>query len=115
MSQLFSITIDEGTKTVEMTIRGTFTAQNYEEFIKDYVERTSFIDATQYLLVVDCRAMDLLTPGEVEKLQGSFRRYKETGFAKVIFIVTELQSFIKMQLERVARSTALMNTEIIVR
>ncbi|WP_422659471.1 hypothetical protein ACK8P5_02740 [Paenibacillus sp. EC2-1] len=115
MSQPFNITINEGTKTMDMMVSGTFTAQDYENFVKDYIAKTSSIDATQYLLEVDCRAMDLLTPGEVEKLQGSFTRYKETGFHKVIFIVTQAQSIIKMQLGRVARTAGLTNSEVVVK
>lgn len=115
MSQLFSITIDEGPKTINMVVSGTFTAQDYEDFVKDYVAKISSIDAARYLLQVDCRGMDLLTPGEVDKLKGSFTRYKESGFTKVIFIVTEFQAFIEMQLGRVARSAGLYNSKIIVK
>ncbi|SMF91744.1 hypothetical protein SAMN05661091_5557 [Paenibacillus uliginis N3/975] len=111
----FSIEINKATKTMEMMVSGTFTAQDYEDFVNDYVTKTSSIDASQYLLEVDCRMMDLLTPGEVDKLQGSFTRYKETGFAKVNFIVTESQSIIKMQLGRVARMAGLTNIEVIVK
>lgn len=116
MSQkAFSIEINESTKTMEMMVSGTFTAQDYEGFVNDYVAKTSSIDASQYALEVDCRTMDLLTPGEVDKLQGSFTRYKESGFTKVSFIVTEAQSIIKMQLGRVARMAGLSNNEVIVK
>lgn len=115
MSQPFSITVNKATKTMDMVVSGTFTAQDYENFVKEYVDKTSSIDATEYTLDVDCRGMDLLTPGEVDKLQGSFTRYKETGFAKVIFIVTQAQSIIKMQLGRVARSAGLTNSEVVVK
>ncbi len=111
----FSIEINTATKTMEMMVSGTFTPQDYEDFVKDYAAKTSTIDATQYVLEVDCRTMQLLAPGEVDKLKGSFESYKESGFAKVIFIVTEAQSIIKMQLGRVARGAGLSNNEVIIK
>lgn len=115
MDRPFSILIREEMKTVEMIIRGTFKAQEYEDFVQEYLAKTSSLDGKQYVLKVDCKGMDLLTPGEVEKLQGSFRRYRETGFHKVIFVITPVQSILQMQLERVARSTRLMNIEVVIK
>lgn len=110
----YSIETNEKTKMMEMMVSGTFTPQDYENFIKDYSVKTAAIDASQYTLNVDCRKMDLLTPGEVEKLQGSFEKYKETGFKKVVFIVSQAQSIMKMQLNRIARKAGLDNNEVVV-
>lgn len=112
--QPFTIEVNEATKTMEMMISGTFTAQDYEDFVTDYTAKTSSINTAQYYLVVDCKTMDLLTPGEVEKLRGSFIRYKESGFVKSIFIIMPSQSIMQMQLERIARKAGLTNYEVVV-
>lgn len=110
----FSIETDVANRKMNMMVSGTFTAQDYTDFVKDYADKTSKINTTEYILEVDCRSMDLLGTGEVEKLTGSFTRYKESGFSKVIFIVSKEQSIIKMQLGRVARNAGLHNNEVIV-
>lgn len=112
--QAYSIKVNKATKTMEMMVSGTFTPQDYENFVKDYIASTTSINATEYKLEVDCRQMALLRQEEVEKLKASFTRYKESGFQQVILIITQAQLVNKMQLARVAREAGLSNVEIIV-
>ncbi|MDO7904972.1 hypothetical protein Q5741_00925 [Paenibacillus sp. JX-17] len=110
----FSIEINRANKTMDMMVSGTFTPQDYDNFVKDYAAKTGSIDAKEYTLVVDCKTMNLLGPSDVEGLSASFVRYKESGFQKVVFIITQAQTLIKMQLGRVARGAGLSNVEVVV-
>lgn len=110
----YSFKTNQAEKTMDMWVNGTFTEEDYHNFVRDYVKETSAINASEYVLNVDCRSMDLLDPEEVEKLKASFESYKKTGFKQVIFIITQAQVIIKMQLGRVARSAGLSNCEIVV-
>ncbi|AET61704.1 hypothetical protein HPL003_24940 [Paenibacillus terrae HPL-003] len=115
MSQnTYSIEVDQTIKTVHMAVNGVFSQAEYDRFVKEYVSKTSSIQASSFTLQVDCTQMALLGPGEVEKLKGSFVRYKETGFAKVIFVISLQQTIIKMQLGRIAREAGLNNVDIVV-
>ena len=109
----YSIQTNQAAKKVEMKISGTFTPQDYQNFVRDYAKMAASIDAGSFTLEVDCREMDLLATEEVEKLKGSFVSYKETGFHKTVFIISPSQTIIKMQLARVAREAGLANVEII--
>ncbi|WP_025715601.1 hypothetical protein [Paenibacillus sp. 1-18] len=106
----YTIEVEQAIKTVH----GVFSHEEYERFVKDYEAKTSNIQASNFTLKVDCTQMALLGPGEVEKLKGSFVRYKKTGFAKVIFGISLQQTIIKMQLGRVAREAGLNNVDIVV-
>ncbi|NGZ74337.1 hypothetical protein [Saccharibacillus alkalitolerans] len=112
MTQPYSIQTNQAAKKVDMKVSGTFTPQDYQNFVRDYAKMASSIDAKTFTLEVDCRDMDLLGTDEVEKLKGSFTSYKETGFQKVVFIISPAQTIIKMQLGRVARESGLSNHEI---
>lgn len=109
----YSIHTNQTAKKVDMKVSGTFTPQDYQNFVRDYAKMASSIDAKTFTLEVDCRGMDLLATEEVEKLKGSFTSYKETGFQKVVFIISSAQTIIKMQLSRVARQAGLDNHEIV--
>ncbi|WP_172196473.1 hypothetical protein [Saccharibacillus qingshengii] len=109
----YSIQTNQSAKKVDMKVSGTFTPQDYQNFVRDYAKMASSIDAKNFTLEVDCREMDLLGTEEVDKLKGSFASYKETGFQKVVFIISSAQMIIKMQLARVAREAGLTNTEIV--
>ncbi|GGO03952.1 hypothetical protein [Saccharibacillus kuerlensis] len=113
MTQPYSIQTNQAAKKVEMKVGGTFTPQDYQNFVRDYGKMASSIDAPAFTLEVDCREMDLLASEEVDKLKGSFASYKETGFQKVIFVINTKQTIIKMQLGRVARDAGLSNHEIV--
>ncbi|MCQ4085718.1 hypothetical protein [Saccharibacillus sp. JS10] len=113
MTQPYTISIQQSSKKVEMQVTGTFTLEDYQNFVRDYAKMAASIDAKSFTLEVDCRGMDLLSTEEVDKLKGSFTSYKETGFEKVIFIISPSQTIIKMQLGRVAREAGLSNHEII--
>ncbi|AHM66939.1 hypothetical protein ACT3XG_16020 [Paenibacillus polymyxa] len=110
----YTIEVDQVIKTVHMAVNGVFSQEEYDSFVKDYIAKTSSIQASSFTLKVDCTQMALLGPGEVEKLKGSFARYKETGFAKIIFVISLQQTIIKMQLGRVAREAGLNNVDIVV-
>lgn len=108
----FSININPTAKVVDMIIVGTFTPQQVEEFVKDYQQKISNIDAKLFDLKVDCTDMDVITQDMIPKLENSFRMYKSTGFKKVIFTIKK-NPIIKMQLNRVARNTGLTNVEVV--
>ncbi|CAM3598179.1 hypothetical protein [Marinicrinis lubricantis] len=109
----FRIELNMVDRVMEMQIGGTFTAEDYARFIAEYEKKTASLDGPSYTLRVDCKAMDLLSAQEVESLKGSFEKYKQTGFREVVFIITEAQLFMKMQLKRVARSAGLDNVEVV--
>ncbi len=101
------------TKKIDMRITGTFTPEDYQNFIRDYNKITSSIDAAAFTLEVDCREMNLLRIHEVQKLKSAFVGYKETGFEKVVFIISPSQTIMKMQLGTAARESGLTHHEII--
>ncbi|MCR2806902.1 hypothetical protein [Paenibacillus soyae] len=110
-TQAYSMKVNRAAKTVEMMVAGTFTPQDYESFVKDYASTVGSIQATEYKLEVDCTEMSLLNQTEVEKLKTSFASYKQSGFHKVVLILTQAQLVNKMQLNRVAKDAGLTNIE----
>lgn len=100
-------------KKIDMRITGTFTPEDYQNFIRDYHKITSSIDASAFTLEVDCREMNLLRAHEIEKLKSAFVGYKETGFEKVVFMISDSQTIMRIQLASAAREAGLIDHEII--
>lgn len=97
-----------------MRITGTFTPEDYQNFIRDYHKITSSIEASAFTLEVDCREMNLLRDHEIQKLKSAFVSYKETGFEKIVFIISDSQSAMRIQLASAAQEAGLIDHEIVI-
>ncbi|PMC40620.1 hypothetical protein CJ195_02580 [Bacillus sp. UMB0899] len=108
----YEIKVNRGAKNVEMYIGGTFTPTDVQNFVSDYKNKISVINANEFTLEIDCTFMDLLKQEMIPSLENSYKMYKESGFKKVVFKIKQ-NPVLKLQLNRLARSTGLSNAEVI--
>ncbi|RUL48197.1 hypothetical protein [Lysinibacillus antri] len=114
MSQIgsYSIIVNQAKKSIDMSVKGTFTPQQAESFHKDYQSKVASINASNFILKVDCKDMNIITQDMLPALEVSFKMYKESQFNKVEFIIQK-SPVVKMQLNRIARNTGLLNSEVV--
>ena len=108
----YSIIVNPAKKTIDMSVKGTFTPQQAQDFHKDYQRKVASINASNFVLKVDCKDMNVITQDMLPALEISFKMYKESQFNKVEFIIQK-SPVVKMQLGRIARNTGLSNSEIV--
>lgn len=95
-------------KEMLLNIEGNFTPEQAANFMKDYKTKTASIKASDYVLRLDCRTMNVVTPQLVPALEQCCQLYKSTTFKNVVFeIAPTNSSTVKMQLNRIARSAGL--------
>ncbi|SOB99408.1 hypothetical protein SAMN05880501_102200 [Ureibacillus xyleni] len=108
----YSIFVNQTEKTIDMSVKGTFTPQQAKDFHNDYQSKVGSINANNFTLKVDCKNMNIITQEMLPALETSFKMYKDSQFDKVEFII-EKSPVIKMQLSRIARNAGLANSEVI--
>lgn len=82
------------------------------EFNKAYMAITSAINASEYILFIDCSGAGVVTQAMVQSLEATFVVYKKTGFKKIIVDVGS-SAVLGMQVKRVGLSAGLDNLEVI--
>jgi len=107
----YRMKVNSSTKIFDMFVGGTFTPTDVENFVRDYNNEVNRINASEYVLEIDCTSMDLLKPEMVPSLENSYRMYKESGFKEVVFNIKG-NAVLKLQLSRLARNTGLTNAEV---
>jgi|SRR5690625_762258 len=106
------ITANRVHKVVNIMVEGSFTTEKAKEFVKDYQSKVAGLNAKEYTLQFDCKQLALAKADRVKDLEECFLLYKETGFKNVTFEI-EKNLVLKMQLNRLARQTGLINSEVV--
>lgn len=107
-----SIEVNRAAKVVNMSVAGQMTMADAELFINDYKTKIGPLNGPDYVLIVDCTDMKVLTPEMAENLTGVMKMYKETGFKKVTYQIAN-NKILKMQLSRLARNAGLTQSEVV--
>ncbi|RDW16186.1 hypothetical protein [Oceanobacillus chungangensis] len=107
----YTMKVNQGNKTIDMTVSGSFTPEKAEEFVADYKRIVAGVKANEYTLKFDCRDLNVVTQEMIPPLEFCMKLYKESGFEKVEVGIKK-SAIIKMQLNRIARSAGLTNFEV---
>lgn len=109
----YSIRLNRVAKTLNIAVGDKMTLIEAQNFVKEYKQAVSGIDAKLYTLHVDCTNMKVLSPEMTESLSSVMALYKETGFGKIICKIQN-DAILKMQLSRLLRNAGLTNVEIVI-
>jgi len=107
----YTMGINLAKKEMNITIIGNFSNEQAQQFISDYNAKVKTINASEYILRIDCKDLNVVTPDLVESLEACYALYKSSNFKQVIFEISKA-AIIKMQLSRIARKVGL-NAEFI--
>lgn len=106
-------------KTFYITVAGIFTKEDGEGYVKEYLKQIAGLNTKEYTLKFDCLNLKVTPSDVIPQLQGCFELYKQGGFKKVIGVIPSTGSndlnsgVMKMQFNRLARTTGLANFEIV--
>lgn len=104
----YKMSVNPSKKEMQLEIEGNFTPEQATKFIKDYQTKTNAIKANEYVLRLDCRTMNVVTPELVPALEECCKLYKSTSFKDVVFEIGQQNSaVVKMQLARITRTAGL--------
>ncbi len=104
--------LNKVTKVVNAKVKGSFTPEDANYFVTEYMKIVNQIDAKEYELTFDCTELRVSTQDMVPMLSGCFEMYKKDGFKKVTFDCGS-NAALRMQVNRVARMTELQLFEIL--
>lgn len=107
-----SIEVNHAEKVVTINVAGQMTMTDAEIFSNDYKTKIGPLNGSDYVLIVDCTDMKVLTSEMTENLINVMKTYKETGFKKVTYQVGN-NKILKMQLSRLARNADLTQSEVV--
>ncbi|MUK88250.1 hypothetical protein GMD78_07580 [Ornithinibacillus sp. L9] len=107
----YDIKVNSVAKSIDMVIKGTFTPEQVEAFVKDYTSKVQSVQAADYTLNVDSTDMDVLTQEMVPSMENSIKMYQQSGFDKMVIKIKE-NAILKMQLNRILRNANFANAEI---
>lgn len=108
----YTMSVNRGEKTIEMTVSGTFTTEKAKQFIDDYQQKISSINASEFILEFDCRDLDVVTQKMIPELENCLSLYNSSGFKKVEVGIKK-SAIISMQLKRLANKVGLTSFEVI--
>ncbi|GAA0485588.1 hypothetical protein GCM10008986_08610 [Salinibacillus aidingensis] len=108
----YDIQVQHEKKTIDMVVRGSFSEQDVQNFMRDYQNAVSSIKAGEYTLEIDCTNLDILTQDMVPQMEASLNMYKESGFHTVQLNIRN-NAVLKLQLHRLARSIGLKNAKTV--
>lgn len=108
----YRMQVNSESKTFEVQVEGSFSQQDAMSFIAEYDKEVAAFPAREYVINLDCTTLNVSTPDVLPMLEQCYLLYKQTGFAKVVFTIQK-NPILKMQLNRVARTTGLENYDII--
>lgn len=112
LKNTYKITVNTVKKTVLIAVGELASQEAAQRFIAEYQLKTKVLNASEYILDIDCKTMKVVTQELAGSLEGAFRMYKESGFSKVVFHI-QSDVILKMQFSRIARLAGLENIEII--
>ena len=107
----YTMSINSAKKEMNIKIVGNFTREQALQYIEDHNSKVSSINKTDYILRLDCKNLNVVTPDLVESLETCYALYKSSNFNKVLFEIKKTP-ILKMQLSRIARKIGL-SAEII--
>lgn len=108
----YAINLDKAKKEIGLKINGSFTPDKVDQFIKDYNSNVNSINASEYILKLDVKDLELVSPEMVPLLEDCYALYRDSKFKKVVFEISN-NIIVKMQLSRLARKVGLTNTEFV--
>jgi hypothetical protein len=108
----FNFALNTPAQKLDVQVEGTMSPEDGGRFIQEYNTITSTFDPAQYEIILDCKTLNVSSPDTLPMLEQCYILYKQSGFKKVTFIIAK-SPVLKMQLNRVARTTKLENYEII--
>ena len=109
---IYTMNVNVVEKTIDMTVSGTFTPEKAKQFINDYQQKVSSINASEFILEFDCRDLDVVTKEMIPDLENCLTLYKSSGFKKVEVGIKK-SAIISMQLKRLANNVGLTTFEVI--
>ncbi|SES41604.1 hypothetical protein [Salipaludibacillus aurantiacus] len=74
---------------VNVKVEGSFSERDISAFFRKYTEEVTLIPPAEFAIEVDCTALDYDSPLRNQLLEKSYERFKEDGFASILFIVLE--------------------------
>ena len=103
------------TDTVKKEVRSILSGQaespeEVQQFIASYQEVVSAVNAKEYTLVLDCRAMTLIYADMMGELEKCMHMYKASGFKAHRLILND-NPVLRKQIERAVRRSGLPNVE----
>lgn len=111
MEEKYVLTVNNANKQVEMKVNGTFSPEDVKNFMSEYENIVKKVKASDYILNIDCTGLNTLHQDMIPSMEGAFKMYKATGFKKVNLHIKS--AILKMQLNRLLKSTQLENAEVI--
>ncbi|WP_223068959.1 hypothetical protein [Paenibacillus caui] len=108
----FNIQINKASKIMNISVEGNFSPADGKASIEAYYHSVADISIPEYTIDIDCTRLEFSAPDSLPHLGHCFELYKNGGFKKVIFRISE-NPILKMQLTGVARMTELTDCEII--
>ena len=109
MNGSYTMSVNRAKKEMNIKIIGNFTPEQAQKFITEYNNNVKTIDASEYVLRLDCLELGVVTQDLIPALKDCYLLYKSSGFKTVVFEV--VSSIVKMQLNRIAREVQLTNAE----
>lgn len=112
MSGSYNINVNQAKKSFDMVITGNFTPELTQKFVNEYQTKVSSIQPGDFILKLDCTDLKLVTPEMIPDLEACYKMYESSGFHKVVFEIKN-SAILKMQLNRIAKSSGLKNVEMV--
>lgn len=108
----YTINVNNIKKEFYVEVNGTLSNKQVDQFVSDYNRKVNAISASDFILRLDAKELNLVSPELVPQLEACYELYKQSGFKKTIFEIPN-NVIIKMQLNRIARKVGLENTEFV--
>lgn len=102
----YALELNQAEKKVMITVSGKFVPEKQQQFEQEYTDIIKQITPSAFTLYVDCTDMQIVAQQHIDNLGEALKMYKSTGFNKVVMKVSA-SAVIKMQLNRIAKSTGL--------
>ncbi|MFS0781910.1 hypothetical protein [Bacillus sp. 1P06AnD] len=113
MAQKYSIHINKLERKVEIAVCGVMEERDAYAFLDEYIEKTSAIKTSKYMLELDSTEMDYLDDIPSQLLKEAYQLYKESDFEKIILIMKLLgNTMLNMQIMQLARESEFTQFEV---
>ena len=112
LKDTYKIDVNPTKKVVEIAVGQLSNQDMAVQFINEYKNKIDAIQASEYILEIDCKAMTVVSADLASDLENVFRMYASSGFKMVKFLTAE-SAVVRMQFNRLGRTAGLKNIEII--
>ena len=107
----YEISVNNAQKTVDIAVGELSSQEAAERFMNEYQAKIGGIQASEYVLHVNCENMKVVTTELAGSLEGAIGLYAQSGFQKIKFQAV-VNPVLKLQLNRIARNVGLGNYEV---